>query len=92
METVVLVLLWGAAIGAVSLIAQVRVTRALPQAPDAALALLVSASQTFLALGSLTGGALTDHHGTAAAFAVGAVVVPLGALAPAGQRGPRSDG
>ncbi|MBM9506862.1 MFS transporter [Streptomyces sp. KK5PA1] len=82
---VVLVLLWGAAFGAVPLIGQVRVTRALPQAPDAALALLVSASQTFLALGSLTGGALTDRHGTTAAFAVGAVVVLLGALVPAGR-------
>ncbi|WP_245791648.1 MFS transporter [Actinacidiphila rubida] len=83
--TVVLVLLWGAAFGAVPLIGQIRVTRALPHAPDAALALLVSASQTFLALGSLVGGALTDHRGTTTAFAAGAVAVLLGALVPAGR-------
>ncbi|MGW2839313.1 MFS transporter [Streptomyces sp. NPDC001493] len=83
--TVGLVLLWGAAFGTVPLIGQVRVTRALPQAPDAALALLVSASQTFLALGSLAGGALTDHRGTTTAFAVGAVAVLLGSLVPVGR-------
>ncbi|MEU3521974.1 MFS transporter [Streptomyces sp. NPDC006654] len=79
---VLLILLWGAAFGAVPLIAQVRVIRAFPQAPDASLALLVTASQTFLAIGSLTGGVLTDRHGATAAFAFGAVVVLLSALLP----------
>ncbi|MGQ4434721.1 hypothetical protein [Streptomyces sp. SAS_260] len=74
-----LVLLRGAAFGAVPLIGQVRVTRALPRAPDAAPDLLVSASRTFPALGSPAGGAPTGHRGTTAAFAAGSVVVPLGA-------------
>ncbi|MBO1331224.1 MFS transporter [Streptomyces sp. VRA16 Mangrove soil] len=83
---VALVLVWGASFGAVPLIAQARVMRLYPQATDAALALLVTASQTFLAVGSFVGGLLTDHRGTVAAFTVGAVAVLLSALVPAGIR------
>ncbi|MFF5408480.1 MFS transporter [Streptomyces misionensis] len=79
---VLLVLLWGAAFGAVPLIAQVRVIRAFPETPDASLALLVTASQTFLAVGSLVGGLLTDQHGATAAFTFGALVVLLSVLLP----------
>ncbi|WP_229887889.1 MFS transporter [Streptomyces olivaceoviridis] len=79
---VLFVLLWGAAFGAVPLIAQVRVMRAFPQAYDAALALLVTASQTFLATGSLLGGLLTDRHGPTAAFFSGALAVLVSALIP----------
>ncbi|MET9014600.1 MFS transporter [Streptomyces olivaceoviridis] len=81
---IVLVLMWGAAFGAVPLIGQARVMRLFPDAPDAALALLVTASQTFLALGSFVGGLLTDHQGTTAAFAYGALAVLLSTLIPAG--------
>ncbi|MFE6894425.1 MFS transporter [Streptomyces sp. NPDC057694] len=83
---VVLVLLWGASFGSVPLIAQARVMRLYPQATDAALALLVTASQTFLAVGSFVGGLLTDHQGITAAFTVGALAVLISALIPAGLR------
>ncbi|MGW2771623.1 MFS transporter [Streptomyces olivaceoviridis] len=83
---IVLVLLWGAAFGGVPPIGQARVTRLFPQAPEAALALLVTASQTFLAVGSFTGGVLTDHHGTSTAFTFGALVVLLSALVPVRTR------
>ncbi|MGW3466630.1 MFS transporter, partial [Streptomyces olivaceoviridis] len=81
-DVVLFVLLWGAAFGAVPLIAQVRVMRAFPQAYDAAPALLVRASQTFLATGSLLGGLLTDRHGPTAAFFFGALAVLVSALIP----------
>ncbi|MFE9356259.1 hypothetical protein [Streptomyces olivaceoviridis] len=60
--------------------------RLFPQAPEAALALLVTASQTFLAVGSFTGGVLADHHGTSTAFTFGALVVLLSALVPVRTR------
>lgn len=81
-----LVLAWGAAFGAVPAAAQTRVTYLAGQDTDAALALLVTASQTSLAIGSFTGGLLTDHVGTAAAFAVGGSVVLLSVLVPTGRR------
>ncbi|MGW2103269.1 MFS transporter [Streptomyces olivaceoviridis] len=83
---IVLVLLWGAAFGGVPPIGQARVTRLFPQAPEAALALLVTASQTFLAVGSFTGGVLPDPHGTSTAFTFGALVVLLSALVPVRTR------
>ncbi|GHA72782.1 MULTISPECIES: MFS transporter [Streptomyces] len=85
-SVITLVLLWGAAFGGVPPIGQARVMRLFPQAPEAALALLVTASQTFLAVGSFTGGVLTDHHGTTTAFAFGALVVLLSALVPVRTR------
>ncbi|MEW2300902.1 MFS transporter [Streptomyces sp. NPDC006655] len=81
-----LVLVWGAAFGAVPAAAQTRVMDLAGQDTDAALALLVSASQTFLAVGSFTGGLLTDHAGTTAAFALGGSAVLLSVLVPAGHR------
>ncbi|WP_406435746.1 MFS transporter [Streptomyces sp. NBC_00631] len=81
-----LVLGWGAAFGAVPAAAQTRVMDLAGQDTDAALALLVTASQTFLALGSFTGGLLTDHAGTTAAFALGGSAVLLSVLVPAGHR------
>ncbi|AEY86310.1 major facilitator superfamily permease [Streptomyces hygroscopicus subsp. jinggangensis 5008] len=83
---IALVLLWGAAFGGVPPIGQARVTRLFPQAPEAALALLVTASQTFLAVGSFTGGVLPDPHGTSTAFTFGALVVLLSALVPVRTR------
>lgn len=83
---VILVLAWGAAFGAVPLAAQARVMELAGEGPETALALLVTASQTSLAAGSFTGGLLTDHAGTVAAFATGAVAVILSVVVPAGPR------
>ncbi|MFF7331937.1 MFS transporter [Streptomyces sp. NPDC008150] len=83
---VILVLAWGGAFGAVPLAGQARVMELAGAGPETALALLVTASQTFLAAGSFTGGLLTGHAGTRAAFATGAVVVLLSMAVPVGRR------
>lgn len=85
-----LVMVWGAAFGAVPLLSQTRVVALYPKEPEAPLALLVTGSQTFLAAGSFFGGILTDHYGAGTAFACGAVVVAVSVLVP--QRRLRAQG
>ncbi|MEU1540876.1 MFS transporter [Actinacidiphila glaucinigra] len=76
---VVLVLLWGAAFGAVPLALQTWILRATPDAPESGLALLVSVLQISLAAGSLVGGMVVDGYGAPAAFAFGGALAVLSA-------------
>ncbi|MGY5034076.1 MFS transporter [Streptomyces sp. 900116325] len=76
---VALVVVWGAAFGAVPLALQTWILRATPEAPESGMALLVSACQIALAAGSFIGGIVVDGYGTWAGFAVGATLALLSA-------------
>ncbi|MFE2581512.1 hypothetical protein [Streptomyces sp. NPDC059378] len=76
---VVLVMLWGAAFGAVPLALQTWILRAPPDAPESGMALLVSVCQIALAAGSLIGGMAVDGYGAPAAFALGGTLALLSA-------------
>ncbi|MGW4933414.1 MFS transporter [Streptomyces sp. NPDC004166] len=76
---VVLVVVWGAAFGAIPLALQTWILRATPEAPESGMALLVSACQIALAAGSFIGGVVVDGYGTWAGFAVGATLALLSA-------------
>lgn len=79
---IMLVALWGAAFGAVPLVLQTWIPRAIPGSPESGMALLVSASQLALAGGSFVGGALADGHGVAAAFGLAAALALFSASVP----------
>lgn len=74
---VALVMVWGAAFGAVPLALQTWILRATPDAPESGMALLVSACQIALAAGSFIGGIVVDGYGTWAGFAVGGTLALL---------------
>lgn len=76
---VVLVMVWGAAFGAVPLALQTWILRATPEAPESGMALLVSACQIALAAGSFIGGMVVDGYGTSAGFALGGTLALLSA-------------
>ncbi|MER5409332.1 MFS transporter [Streptomyces sp. NPDC002769] len=86
---VVLVMIWGAAFGAVPLALQTWILRATPEAPESGMALLVSACQIALAAGSLIGGMVVDGYGTSAGFALGGVLALLSAATHIRPRLPR---
>lgn len=62
----VLLTAWGLAFGAVPIALQLWVFKAAPEALEGGAALLVSTFQVFIALGSVVGGGIVDHWGTAA--------------------------
>jgi len=74
------VALWGLAYGALPLAIQIWTMRAVPDAPEAGLALLVSANQTSTAIGSFIGGLVVDHLGISVGFALTAGLALIGAL------------
>ncbi|MEU1529780.1 MFS transporter [Streptomyces fagopyri] len=76
---VVLVLIWGAAFGAVPLALQVWILRATPDAPESGMTLLVSVLQIALAAGSLVGGLIVDGYGISTGFALGGALALLSA-------------
>ncbi|WP_194280455.1 MFS transporter [Streptomyces fagopyri] len=86
---VVLVMIWGAAFGAVPLALQTWILRATPEAPESGMALLVSACQIALATGSLIGGLVVDGYGTSAGFALGGTLALLSAVTHIRPRLPR---
>ncbi|WP_197375752.1 MFS transporter [Mycolicibacterium baixiangningiae] len=86
---VALVSLWGMAWGGVPVFTQVWMLRALGSQAEGGFALVVTASQAALAMGSLAGGLIVDHAGVRAAFAVGAVTAAVGVIATATARAPR---
>ncbi|MFJ5274710.1 MFS transporter [Streptomyces sp. NPDC088358] len=86
---VVLVMIWGAAFGAVPLALQTWILRATPEAPESGMALLVSACQIALAAGSLIGGMVVDGYGTSAGFALGGALALLSAATHIRPRLPR---
>ncbi|MCD0484118.1 MFS transporter [Streptacidiphilus sp. ASG 303] len=76
---VALVVVWGAAFGAVPLALQTWILRATPGTPEGGMALLVSASQIAIAAGSFTGGMVVDAYGIRADLALGAALALLSA-------------
>ncbi|MEV7323807.1 MFS transporter [Streptomyces sp. NPDC093970] len=76
---IVLVVLWGAAFGAVPLALQTWILQASPDAPESGLALLVSVLQISLAAGSLVGGLIVDGYGISTGFAFGGILALLSA-------------
>jgi predicted MFS family arabinose efflux permease len=76
------VALWGLAFGALPLAIQIWTMRSVPDAPEAGLALLVSANQTSTAVGSFVGGLLVDNLGLSIAFGVTAELALIGAFIP----------
>ncbi|MFJ2393705.1 MFS transporter [Streptomyces sp. NPDC087843] len=87
---VLLVMIWGAAFGAVPLALQTWILRATPEAPESGMALLVSACQIALAAGSLIGGMVVDGYGTSAGFALGGALALLSAATHIRPRLPRA--
>ncbi|WP_274918247.1 MFS transporter [Streptomyces sp. WZ-12] len=89
---VVLVLVWGAAFGAVPLSLQTALMRAVPEAPEGGMAAFVTTVQVSLAAGSLLGGVLVDGYGLSASLGTGAVLAGAAVLvaAVAGRRGSRT--
>lgn len=85
---VALVMLWGAAFGAVPLALQTWILRATPEAPESGMALLVSSCQIALAAGSFIGGIVIDGYGTLAGFAVGGMLALLSAATQIRSRMP----
>ncbi|WP_234332234.1 MFS transporter [Streptomyces sp. NRRL S-87] len=79
----VLVTVWGAAFGAVPLSLQTALAGAVPEAPESALAVFVTAVQLSLAAGSLLGGLVADGPGIPAAMAAGAALAGSAAVAAA---------
>lgn len=75
----VLVMVWGAAFGAIPLALQTWIVRANPAGAESGMAVLVSASQIALAAGSFVGGLIADGQGVRAGFALGAVLAVLSA-------------
>jgi predicted MFS family arabinose efflux permease len=69
--TLSLVVLWGAAFGALPVCTQLWIYMAAPQQFEAASAMGMTVFQTALALGSLSGGIVFDRYGLTAAFGLG---------------------
>ncbi len=74
------VLVWGAAFGGLLNLAQVWVTRVLPDRVEAGSGLLVACFQTAIILGSAVGGRGVDELGVGVTYVVAAVVTVAGGL------------
>ncbi|WP_462100343.1 MFS transporter [Streptacidiphilus sp. PAMC 29251] len=85
-----LLLVWGAAFGALPLALQTAMAQAVPAAPESGLAVFVTVVQVSLATGSLLGGLTVDRYGISASLLTGAVLAAAAVLAvlalPVGRR------
>jgi predicted MFS family arabinose efflux permease len=72
-----LVVMWGAAFGAVPVCTQLWIFEAAPQQFEAASAVGMTVFQTALALGSLSGGMAFDHYGLTSAFRLGGALLVI---------------
>lgn len=85
------VIAWGAAFGMVPVAATGWMLQALPEAPEAGQALLVTAFQVAIASGALLGGLVVDGSGILSAMLLGsAFVLAAAAVAGALGRAPRA--
>lgn len=84
------VALWGTAFGLVPVALTGWMLEAMPDAPEAGQALLVSGFQVAIATGSLAGGVAVDGHGIGSAMLLGGGLAAAAALAAAllGRRAP----
>ncbi|WP_282791509.1 MFS transporter [Streptomyces sp. CC224B] len=87
---VVLLVVWGAAYGAVPVCSQTWFAGAAPGAPEAASVLFTASFQATISLGALAGGAVVDRASTAAVTAAGGLVaalaVPVACARPGAHR------
>lgn len=74
------VVVWGAAFGGLLNLAQVWVTRVLPDRVEAGSGLIVAGFQTAIILGSAVGGRGVDGVGVAATYGIAAVVTVVGGV------------
>lgn len=72
-----LLVVWGAAYGAVPVCSQTWFARAAPDAPEAATVLFTASFQAALSLGALTGGLVTDRFSPSAVLILGGVTAAL---------------
>lgn len=87
----VVVLAWGVAFGMVPVSATGWMLKALPEAPEAGQAMLVTAFQVAIASGALLGGLAVDGRGIASAMLLGSVLVlAAAAVAALLGRAPRA--
>ncbi|MER5253378.1 MULTISPECIES: MFS transporter [unclassified Streptomyces] len=77
----VLLLVWGAAYGAVPVCSQTWFVTAAPRAPEAASVLFTSSFQATLSLGALAGGAVVDAASTTVVMTLGGIVATLAVAA-----------
>ncbi|MGW5863180.1 MFS transporter [Streptomyces sp. NPDC055239] len=82
----VLLLIWGAAYGAVPVCSQTWFVTAAPGAPEAASVLFTSSFQATFALGALAGGTVVDATSTTVVMALGGIVAVLAAVVTAPVR------
>lgn len=80
LASIVIVAIWGLAIGAIPLALTEWMLKAVPKAPEAGQALLVCVFQVSLASGALTGGRVVDNFGVPSAMIVGGSLALLAAL------------
>lgn len=78
--TAVLIVLWGAAFGALNVCIQIWTFEAAPEKFEAGSAVMVTVFQVALATGAFAGGIVVDGAGTLAAFLIGASLCLLCAL------------
>ncbi|GHE50267.1 MFS transporter [Streptomyces longispororuber] len=87
---VVLLVVWGAAYGAVPVCSQTWFAGAAPGAPEAASVLFTASFQATISLGALAGGAVVDRASTAAVMSAGGLVaalaVPVACARPGAHR------
>jgi predicted MFS family arabinose efflux permease len=74
------VLAWGVAFGMVPVSATGWMLKALPEAPEAGQAMLVTAFQVAIASGALLGGLVVDGSGITSAMLLGSLLVLAAAL------------
>lgn len=78
--TIVTVITWGAAFGAVPVCLQIWLHAAAPQTFEASSAVMVTVFQLSLASGAILGGVMADHLGLSTAFQTAALLILLCAL------------
>jgi predicted MFS family arabinose efflux permease len=78
--TAMLVVLWGAAFGALNVCIQIWTFEAAPEKFEAGSAVMVTVFQVALATGAFAGGLVVDEAGTLAAFLMAAALCLLCAL------------
>ncbi|MFI9050409.1 MFS transporter [Streptomyces sp. NPDC053427] len=77
---IALLIVWGAAYGAVPVSSQTWFARSAPHAPEAAAVLFTASFQATISLGALVGGVVVDHTAPSAVMLLGGVTAALAAL------------
>lgn len=78
LAVIALLAVWGMAYGALPVALQIWMTKAAPNAGEAAMALFVANFQVSIAAGSFVGGLVVDHQGLNAVMYFGAFIAAVG--------------